>query len=339
MLADADALLVREVYAAGESPIAGADSRALCRAIRLRGRVDPVFAAGSDAARLCEVVTDLVEDGDVVLTLGAGDIGKCAGRAGGALGRGRGWTKMSAAMRQTPPRASRAPSTPRQCGTFREAESMARHTVWGIGGVADRFYAPADVEDLARFVAELPADEPVLMLGLGSNLLVRDGGFRGTVISTGHALAAILQIDGSTLRVQAGVACPKVARYSVRHGLAGCEFFAGIPGTVGGALAMNAGAFGGETWTIVRSVETLDRHGEIRRRAPADFEVAYRQVKGPVDEWFLAADLSLEADPRGLAGGRLKELLRARAQSQPMGRRSCGSVFPKSSGRLCGSID
>ena len=204
---------------------------------------------------------------------------------------------------------------------------MARHTVWGIGGVADRFYAPADVEDLARFVAELPADEPVLMLGLGSNLLVRDGGFRGTVISTGHALAAILQIDGSTLRVQAGVACPKVARYSVRHGLAGCEFFAGIPGTVGGALAMNAGAFGGETWTIVRSVETLDRHGEIRRRAPADFEVAYRQVKGPVDEWFLAADLSLEADPRGLAGGRLKELLRARAQSQPMGRRSCGSVF------------
>ena len=231
---------------------------------------------------------------------------------------------MSAAMRQTPPRASRPP---RQYGTVREAESMARHTVWGIGGVADRFYAPVDVEDLARFVTELPEDEPVLMLGLGSNLLVRDGGFRGTVISTGHALAAILQIDGSTVRVQAGVACPKVARYSVRHGLAGCEFFAGIPGTVGGALAMNAGAFGGETWTIVRSVETLDRQGEIRRRAPADFEVAYRQVKGPVDEWFLAADLSLEADPRGLAGGRLKELLRARAESQPMGRRSCGSVF------------
>jgi UDP-N-acetylmuramate dehydrogenase len=120
-------------------------------------------------------------------------------------------------------------------------EPMSRHTSWQVGGPAERFYRPADVADLAEFLAGLPAGEPVMVVGLGSNLLVRDGGFDGTVVFTHGSLDAIrLEADGS-LYVEAGVASPKVARYAANHGLVGAEFLAGIPGTFGGALAMNAG--------------------------------------------------------------------------------------------------
>ena len=213
-------------------------------------------------------------------------------------------------------------------GELRRDEPMARHTSWRVGGPADRFYTAADVQDLAAFLAALPAGEPLFWLGLGSNLLVRDGGIRGTVVHTQRALDWIEPMDGGRVEAGAGVACAKLARYCGRRGLAGAHFFAGIPGTVGGALAMNAGAFGGETWERVEAVRTVDRRGELRWRDAADFQAAYRSVRGPAGEWFVAARLRLEpgADPQLLAS-RVRELLGRRAATQPMGQPSCGSVF------------
>ena len=212
-------------------------------------------------------------------------------------------------------------------GNLRWAEPMSRHTVWGIGGSADRFFEPADADDLSTFLSSLAEEEPVLVIGLGSNLLVRDGGIRGTVIATTAGLSGLRVTERCRLRAAAGAACPKVARYSVRRQLSGSEFLAGIPGTMGGALAMNAGAFGGETWEIVESVETIDRRGVRRRRGRGDFAVGYRQVGGAPGEWFLSADLRLSPDPSGEGAGAVKSLLRRRAQTQPIGTRNCGSVF------------
>lgn len=212
-------------------------------------------------------------------------------------------------------------------GVMRANERLARHTVWGIGGPAEQFYEPADVEDLALFLSTLPRDEPIFWLGLGSNLLVRDGGIAGTVVFTGSGLTGIEPLDGNRLRAEAGVACPKVAKRCAQLGLAGAEFFAGIPGTLGGALAMNAGAFGGETWEVVQSVESVDREGRIHRRPASEFCVAYRSVEGPKDEWFVAGELSLSGDTPEAVSKRVKSLLKRRSDSQPMGFRSCGSVF------------
>jgi UDP-N-acetylmuramate dehydrogenase len=212
-------------------------------------------------------------------------------------------------------------------GRLRRNESMARHVSWRVGGPARSFYEPMDLDDLMVFLRQLPADEPLLWLGLGSNLLVRDGGFAGTVIATGGALMDLGQIDASVVRAGAGVACNKVARFCAGLDLVGGEFLAGIPGTMGGALAMNAGAFGGETWPLVRRVETIDRHGERRWHQPEDFQVGYREVLGPTGEWFIAVELQLHAGDGAASLARVKELLERRNLTQPIGLPSCGSVF------------
>lgn len=212
-------------------------------------------------------------------------------------------------------------------GTLRHDELLARHTTWRVGGPARSFYVPADLDDLALFLQQLPADEPLLWLGLGSNLLVRDGGFAGTVIATAGALMELSKVDGGTVRAGAGVACNKVARFCAGLNLVGGEFLAGIPGTLGGALAMNAGAFGGETWPLVQRVETIDRHGVRRWREPTDFEVGYRQVRGLAGEWFVTAQLHLQTGDGAAGLARVKELLERRNQTQPIGLPSCGSVF------------
>lgn len=206
-------------------------------------------------------------------------------------------------------------------------EPMARHTSWRAGGPARRFYKPADLADLCTFLQDLDPDEPLLWVGLGSNLLVRDGGFPGTVIFTFGALTALDWLDDNILRVEAGVSCARVARETTRRGLTGVEFLAGIPGTMGGALAMNAGAFGGETWPRVVAVETVDRYGQLRRRAAAEFEVGYRSVSGVPGEWFVAAHLRLEPGDADAAQRRIRDLLDRRGATQPTQQYSCGSVF------------
>jgi len=223
-----------------------------------------------------------------------------------------------------------APANARQAelrGVMRTNERLARHTVWGIGGPAERFYEPADVKDLALFIATLPEHEPIFWLGLGSNLLVRDGGIAGTVIAIGSGLGGVEPMGGDRIRAEAGIACPKLAKRCAQLGLAGAEFFAGIPGTLGGALAMNAGAFGGETWKVVDNVQSVDRQGHIHERRASEYRVGYRSVEGPDNEWFVAAELKLERDAPEAVNGRIKALLKRRGDSQPMGYRSCGSVF------------
>ncbi|MEW8506283.1 MAG: UDP-N-acetylmuramate dehydrogenase [Candidatus Thiodiazotropha sp.] len=212
-------------------------------------------------------------------------------------------------------------------GELRFDEPLSRHTTWRVGGPASCFYRPADREDLIVFLAQLERDEPLFWLGLGSNLLVRDGGYRGTVIATKGTLVASEWRSDGILYAEAGIACAKLARLAARAGLCGAEFLAGIPGTLGGALAMNAGAFGGETWERVVSVETIDRYGEVRNHRPEDFEIGYRRVKAPPGEWFLAAELQLEAGDVEAAQQRIRELLQRRGATQPTNQPSCGSVF------------
>ncbi|ALG66474.1 UDP-N-acetylmuramate dehydrogenase [Beggiatoa leptomitoformis] len=212
-------------------------------------------------------------------------------------------------------------------GTLRHNEPLSKHTSWRIGGPAEWFYEPADLEDLAQLMPQIPDTMPILWMGLGSNLLVRDGGVRGMVILTSGLLDDIIFVDEHTLRVEAGVSCAKVARLAVNAGLGGAEFLAGIPGTIGGALAMNAGAWGSDTWSIVRSVETVNRQGQHQRRSVTDYEVRYRHVKGPENEWFVAAVLKLLPAPVEEGQEKIKALLRQRGETQPVGLPSCGSVF------------
>lgn len=212
-------------------------------------------------------------------------------------------------------------------GTLLINESMAKHTSWRVGGPADRFFKPANLQDLCGFLATLPDDEKIYWIGLGSNLLVRDGGVRGTVIYTTGLLDEMTLLDENIVRVEAGVPCAKVARFAARQNLVGCEFLAGIPGTMGGALAMNAGAFGGQTWEVVERVEMVNARGDIVTRQPGNFEVSYREVKRPANEWFVAAFLKLQPGDGEAAKQKIKQLLAKRGDSQPTQLPSCGSVF------------
>lgn len=220
-------------------------------------------------------------------------------------------------------------------GELLENEPMSKHTTWRVGGPADKYYRPKNIADLAVFLTTLPIDEPLYWVGLGSNLLVRDGGVRGTVIATSGLLNEMSQVDDTSVRVEAGVACAKVARFTSKLAMTGAEFLAGIPGTMGGALAMNAGAFGGETWDIVESVEVLQRTGKSVTRLPVDYQIGYRAVTGPADEWFIATKLRL-LPIAGLSDAqtnveegmkKVKSLLARRNQTQPTQQPNAGSVF------------
>lgn len=206
-------------------------------------------------------------------------------------------------------------------------EPMSRHTSWRAGGNAKQYVQPGSLSELAEFIATLPEDEEIVFMGLGSNTLIRDGGFDGTVIATQAVMSQLEMIDDTTVYVGAGVAGAKLARFCSKHGLVGAEFFAGIPGLVGGALAMNAGAFGGETWPLVVAVETLNRKGEITKRLAGEFKYSYRHVEGPKDEWFVSAILKLARKDQQDNTVDIKQLLAKRAVSQPTGVASCGSVF------------
>ena len=214
----------------------------------------------------------------------------------------------------------------RQRGELRCDEPMSRHTSWRAGGRADLFFIPASVEDLQGFLRDLDAQTPIFWLGIGSNLLVRDGGLRGVVVSATGILKDLERVERYLVRAGSGVPCTRLARQCVRWGLGPSEFFAGIPGTVGGALTMNAGAHGGETWERVDSVRTIDRAGEIHRRSPAEYSVGYRSVTGPPDEWFLEATFRFEPGVEASMDA-MKEMLERRKATQPLGLPSCGSVF------------
>lgn len=211
-------------------------------------------------------------------------------------------------------------------GALLRDEPMSRRTTWRVGGPAEYFFKPASLDDLAGFLRELEPDVPVFWFGVGSNLLVRDGGLPGVVISVTGILQGIEKTGDYEVTAGAGLPCTQLARQCIRWGLGPSEFFAGIPGTVGGALAMNAGAHGGETWERIRSVRTIDRQGGIHDRLATEYEIGYRSVNGPDNEWFLEAVLRF--DPAAEASMEtMNEMLRRRKATQPIGLPSCGSVF------------
>ncbi len=216
-------------------------------------------------------------------------------------------------------------------GERKHNEPMARHVSWRAGGVAKQFYKPADLADLQAFLHTLPPAEEILFVGLGSNLLVRDGGFTGTVVLTTPMLSG-LALDPNNANVVvagAGVASPHVAKFAARNHLAGAEWLAGVPGTVGGALAMNAGCYGTEAWDQVEHCTTLDRMGLLYARHRDDFEIGYRHVapKPAREEWFVSAHFRFVPGEAGTAQARIKELLAKRMASQPLDKPNAGSTF------------
>ncbi len=216
-------------------------------------------------------------------------------------------------------------------GTLRNNVDMRRHTSWRAGGHAERLYHPADFDDLLNFLHTLAVDEPLLAVGLGSNLLVRDGGLRGTVLLLHAALKVMQQEADSTVYAQAGVAGAKLARFTAQHNLRGGEFFAGIPGTVGGMLSMNAGCYGSEIWNVVERVQTVDRQGLLHIRTPAEYEISYRHLQNKdasaAAEIFIGAWFKLPSGDGEEARKEIKSLLNKRIKSQPLSLPNAGSVF------------
>lgn len=223
---------------------------------------------------------------------------------------------------------------PIQHGKLLQNEPLARYTSWRVGGRADNLYIPAGLEDLAAFLPALMPDEPVHFIGLGSNLLVKDGGVRGTVVLM-HNVLTELRMEEGMVYAEAGVTCAKLARYAARQHRQGAEFMVGIPGTVGGALAMNAGCHGGETWNVVSRVSTIDRYGAIRQHDRAEFAATYRHVERvreisnqeELAEWFVAAWFELEQGDSALAEQKIKSLLAKRLATQPLNLPNAGSTF------------
>jgi UDP-N-acetylmuramate dehydrogenase len=220
-------------------------------------------------------------------------------------------------------------------GTLRNDVDMRRHTSWRAGGNVERMYQPADLADLQLYLRNLPAGEAVLAVGLGSNLLVRDGGLRGTVLLLHAALTELRLEQDGLIYAQAGIAGAKLARFAAKHNLRGGEFFAGIPGTVGGMLTMNAGCYGGETWGVVERVQTLDRKGVLHVRLPAEYDIGYRHlhrknesvVAASMDEIFVGAWFRLQPGDGEASRKEIKGLLSKRIGSQPLNLPNAGSVF------------
>lgn len=243
-------------------------------------------------------------------------------------------------------------NTPVLRGRFLYNEPMQKHVSWRAGGMAQRVYIPADLEDLTWLVRSVPANEDIHMMGLGSNLLVRDGGVKGVIIllhgvltklaieSRIHGMpAGPAGVESALVYAQVGVAAPKLARFAATHGLVGGEFWAGIPGTVGGALAMNAGCYGSETWDKVVQVQTLDRQGLLNERTAGEYVTGYRHVAlktwaddakrppSPVNEWFIGGWFRLEKGDGAASREKIKALLQTRIASQPLKLPNAGSVF------------
>lgn len=227
-------------------------------------------------------------------------------------------------------------------GHFLYNEPMKKHVSWRAGGVAKRVYIPADLEDLTWLVRSVPLSEDIHVVGLGSNLLVRDGGVSGVVILL-HGVLSKVTIESRThglpaeppdaetslVYAQAGVASPKLARFAASHDLVGGEFWAGIPGTVGGAIAMNAGCYGGETWDKLAQVQTLNRQGELNERLPDEYVTGYRHValKRAEQEWFIGGWFRLAHGDGVASRETIKALLKQRIASQPLNFPNAGSVF------------
>ena len=214
-------------------------------------------------------------------------------------------------------------------------ESLSRHTSWKVGGPADIYFTPNDRNELSHFLKL--NDESITWLGNGTNILVRDGGVKGVVISTRKSFNKIELMDKSSCKVEAGISCFELAMYATKNNLGPAAFFSGIPGSIGGALTMNAGCFGSETWEFVKSVEVIDRNGEIYHLDPKEFSISYRSVSFPFSLWFLSCDMVFP--DRGVTTvEELKSMRDSRLERQPLTENTCGSVFKNPDGNHAGDL-
>ncbi|MEZ5852149.1 MAG: UDP-N-acetylmuramate dehydrogenase [Hyphomicrobiaceae bacterium] len=220
-----------------------------------------------------------------------------------------------------------ATSLPRLRGRLIANASLAEITWFRVGGTADVLFTPADTEDLAYFLGHVPAGLPVTVIGLGSNLLVRDGGIDGVVIRLGRGFAEVVAEPGH--RVRSGTAVPdvKVARAAADAGIAGLAFYRGIPGSIGGALRMNAGAHGRETKDVLVSARAVDRTGRIHELSLADMGFTYRH-SGVPDDWIFteAVFQGTPGDPAAILA-EMNEVADYREKNQPIKERTGGSTF------------
>ena len=216
-------------------------------------------------------------------------------------------------------------------------ESMAKHTSWGIGGCADLFYSPKSREDLVSFLSSVDPNLPITWIGKGTNILVRDAGIRGVVISTKSFLKEIEKTSKYLYKVEAGVACVELALFCQKNGIGPAAFFSGIPGSIGGALTMNAGSFGMETWDLVKEVEVINEKGDISFLEKESFDIAYRTVTFPFRLWFLSCSMSLSRDEQTTKDN-LIELRNQRIRTQPLSENTCGSVFKNPPGNYAGAL-
>jgi len=211
-------------------------------------------------------------------------------------------------------------------GRYAESAPLAHTTWFRVGGTAEVLFRPADADDLAAFMAQSPTDVPITVLGVGSNILVRDGGIPGVVVRLGRGFAA-LEAEDEAVVAGAGALCLNVARTGLAAGIGGLEFMSGVPGTVGGALRMNAGAYGGEMKDIVDWAELCEPGGRIRRLGSAELGFAYRHCDVPEDRIFLRARLVGRPEPTAAIRERLDAVAAAREESQPLRTRTGGSTF------------
>lgn len=216
-------------------------------------------------------------------------------------------------------------------GDYAMAADMAPFTWFGVGGPADVVFSPADADDLAAFLAACPADIPILPVGAGSNLLVRDAGVAGVVIKLNTHMNNISH-DGTTITAQTGALDAEVARYAARAEIAGLEFLIGIPGTIGGGLRMNAGAYGGEFKDIVITAHGVDRAGNPVTATPTEMGMAYRHSDAPADWIFTHAVLQGQTGTRDAIKARMREIVTSRGDAQPRGVRTGGSTFANPDG-------
>ncbi len=215
---------------------------------------------------------------------------------------------------------------PQVRGSYLEDAPLHRWAWFRAGGPADVLFEPADADDLAAFLAARPRDVPVTVLGLCSNLLVRDGGVRGVVIRLGRGFAAIA-VGDETATAGAGAADVTVARAAAEAGLAGLEFLRGVPGSIGGAVRMNAGAYGAEVGDVLVEAAALDGEGRAHRVQAAALGLSYRHSDAPADWIFTAATLRGRRDDRAAIEARMAQITEARDATQPTRARTGGSTF------------
>jgi UDP-N-acetylmuramate dehydrogenase len=216
-------------------------------------------------------------------------------------------------------------------GSYTSNEPMSHHTWFGVGGPADIIFNPMDEDDLVHFLLGCPHEIPLFTLGAGSNLLVRDGGIAGVVIKLGTNMKQITH-DGTCITTQTGATDADVARYAQKAGIGGLEFLIGIPGTIGGGLRMNAGAYGSEFRDITIRAYGFDRDGSRITATPAEMGMAYRHSDAPTTWIFTAAELQGTKGESTAIKMQMKSIIGSRGDAQPRGVRTGGSTFANPSG-------